>query len=131
MGDLAETIRNATAGVVPQLLTDLANCTVTTTRNLKTRDTAQRPTINPTHPISGGQWYVREVADAHVQRVWGATANVTMEASVPIGTDVQENDVVSITAGDFAGTVLEINQLRRQPLGNKIDIALGPTGQAP
>jgi len=130
MGDLADAIRNATA-VIPDVLRSLASSTVTTTRYTKGRDAAQRPTQTASHPITGGQWKITEVADGHVQRVWGVTANVTMEAAVPIDTDVQENDVVSITAGDYAGTVLEIDQIRRLPLANKIDIALGPTGQQP
>jgi transcription antitermination factor NusG len=61
--------------------------------------------------------------------VWGQTADVAAEATVPITTDVAENDVVQITAGDFAGMVYEVKQLRRNPLGNKIDVALGYTGQ--
>ena len=128
---LADTIRKATSKAVPKVLAGMAKSTVTTTRMVKTRDAAQRPVSTPTHPITGALWYVTEVADAHVQRVWGAGANVTAEAMVPIGTDVQENDVISITAGDLAGSVFEIDQLRRDYNGSNILIALGPTGQTP
>jgi hypothetical protein len=126
---LRDTIRKATGAVVPKLLTGLAGSTVTTTRNVRTRDAAQRTVLTPAHPITGGSWYIKEIADAHVQRVWGATSGAQAEAAVPLGTDVAEDDVVTVTAGDFAGKVYEIEQLRHDPLGSRILIALGPTGQ--
>ena len=128
---LADSIRAATSKVVPQVLEGMAKSTVTTTRYAKGRDAAARPSRTPSHPISGALWFVREVADAHVQRVWGTTSAAQAEAMVPLGTDVAEDDVVQITAGDFAGEVYEIEQLRRDPNGSRILIALGPTGQQP
>lgn len=128
---LRDTIRNATAGVVPKLLGELAGSTVTTTRQTKTRDEAGRPANTPTHPITDGAWWITEIADAKAQRAWGIGSNASAQAVVPLGTDVQEDDVVRVTAGDFAGEIYEVEQLRRDPLGNRILVALGPTGQTP
>ena len=128
---LADAIRKATAGIVPKVLREFAKSTVTSTRYASTRDAAGRPSRTPSHPVSGAAWYVREIADAHVLRVWGTASTATAEAQVPLTTDVRENDVVQITAGDLAGNVYEVQQLRRDYNGNKIAIALGPTGQLP
>lgn len=130
---LRDIVQKATAQVVPKLIgpDGFAGSTVTTTRYTATKDAAGRPARTPSTPISGAAWYVREVANAHVQRVWGITSGAIAEAQVPIGTDVADNDVVAITAGDFAGNVYEIERVKRDPLGNRILIALGPTGQTP
>jgi hypothetical protein len=128
---LADAIRKATSKTVPDVIEGMAKSTVTTTRYTKGRDSAARPTNTPSHPITAKRWWIREVGQAHVQRVWGQTADVQAQTTVRLGTDVADNDVVQVTAGDFAGNVYEIKQMIRQPNANKIDIALGPTGQKP
>lgn len=128
---LRDAIRKATAGVVPQIIgpAGFAGSTVTTTRYVKVRDAAARSSNTPTHPIVGGQWYIREIADAHAQRVWGLTSSASAEAQLPLGTDVLENDVVHVDAGDFAGHTYEVQQTRTDLNGSRILVALGPTGQ--
>jgi hypothetical protein len=128
---LADVVRKATSKIVPKTVIGLAKSTVTTTRMVKTRDAAARTVNTPTHPITDGRWFIVEVADAHVQRVWGINANVTAEATLPLTTDVKEDDVVKVTAGDLAGDVFEVDQIRRDYNGNVMSVALGPTGQTP
>lgn len=127
---LRDTIKAATK-VVPQILKQMAGSTVTTTRYTKTRDAGQRVVNTPTHPIVAGSWYVREISTAHAQRVWGLQSAATAEATLPIGTDVADGDVVVITAGDFAGNKYEVEGggTRHDPLGNRILVALIPTGK--
>jgi hypothetical protein len=127
---LRDTIKAATK-VVPSILDQMAGSTVTTTRYVKTRDAAQRVVNTPTHPITGGDWYIREISTAHAQRVWGLQSAATAEAALPLGTDVADGDVVVITAGDFAGNKYEIEGggTRHDPLGNRVLVALIPTGK--
>lgn len=126
---LRDTIRNATASVVPQVLTELAGSTVTTTRQAMGRDVAARPLGTPSNPITGARWYIREIAQGHAQRVFGQTSAASAEAQIALDADVQAGDVVKVTAGDFVGAVYEIEQFRRDPLGNRTLVALAPTGQ--
>lgn len=126
---LRDTIRNATASVVPRTLAELAGSTVTTTRYAVTKDIAARPSHTPSNPITGAQWYIHEIAQGHAQRVYGETTSATAEAQVPLTTNVQAGDVVKVTAGDYVGAVYEIEQIRRDPLGNRTLVALGATGK--
>lgn len=126
---LHDIISDATAAVVPQTLTDLANSTVTTTRYVKGRDAANRVTNTPTNPLTDVQWWITEIADAHAQRVYGLQSQASAEAQVPLGTDVQQLDVVRVSAGDFAGEKYEVEQFMRDPLANMMRIALAPTGK--
>jgi flavoprotein len=131
---IADAIAKATAGVVPKLIgpTGFARSTVTTTRrDAVTRDQAGRRNAAPTYPIVDGKWMVKEIALARAQRVWGMQSTATAEATLPLGADVQFDDVVNVTEGDYAGTVYEVVQTRRDPLGNRLLVALGPTGQTP
>lgn len=129
---LRDAIRKATAAVVPKLIgpDGFAASTVTTTRYAKGRDAAARATNTASHPITDGEWFIREIADGHAQRVWGSTSSASAEAMLPLGTDVADDDVVQVTAGDFAGHVYEVQQSRTDPNGSRIIVALGPTGQA-
>jgi transcription antitermination factor NusG len=129
-GALSAAIKRATR-VVPTILTQMAASVVTTTRFTKGRDEAARPTNTPWLPIIDGSWYIREITDARVQFVWGQNSNAAYEAQVPLGTDVEDNDVVRVTSGDFAGLVAEVEQRRLDPLGNRIVLALAPTGKPP
>lgn len=132
--NLGDVIQKATAGIVPQLIggeKGFARSTVTTTRNERTRDAAARPVTDPApgNPIQDAKWLITEIADGHVQRVWGVGSEASAEATVPLSSDVADNDVVTVTAGDFAGNVYEVEQIRRIPLGNVMKLALVPTGQ--
>lgn len=126
---LSDIIKSATASVVPSTLEGLAASTITTTRYVQTRDAANRPINTPSNPIVNGSWFIAEVADAHVQRVYGLQSAAVAEALVPFGTDVAFNDVVRVTAGDYAGEKYEVEQFVRDPLANMIRIALKPTGK--
>lgn len=126
---LRDAIKKATAKVVPKVLTDLASSTVTTTRYVKTRDAANRPINTPANPIVDGSWFITEIADAAVQRVYGLKSGAVAEALVPLGTDIAELDVVRVTAGDHAGQIYEVEQLLRDPLANMQRVALAATGK--
>lgn len=128
---LSDVIKDATAAVVPNLLEELAGSTVTTTRYVSTRDAAGRPVNTPSNPISGARWFIQEISSAHAQRVWGLQTAAVAEAMIPIGSDVADNDVVTVTAGDFGGNRYEIEGggTRRDPLANMITVALMPTGK--
>lgn len=126
---LRDIIQNATASVVPGVLAGMAGSTVTTTRYTKTLDSANRPVNTKTNPIVDGSWWITEIADAVAQRVYGLNSAASAEALVPIGTDLEELDVVRVTAGDFAGEKYEIEQTMRDPLANMVRVALKPTGK--
>lgn len=127
---LSDTIRNATSQVIPATLESLAASTVTTTRYSTALGTAGRPSTAKTNPITDAQWYISEITDAQTQRGWGLNSAASAEALIPIGADVQPNDVVRVTAGDFAGDTYEVEQLRRDPLANMVAVALKPTGKS-
>lgn len=128
---LRDTISEITAGVVPNLLEEMAGSTVTTTRYTDTKDAAARVVKTPSNPVAGAQWFIQEISTAHAQRVWGIQSAAKAEAMIPLGTDVADGDVVTVTAGAFAGNKYEIEGggTRKDPLANMITVALLPTGK--
>ena len=128
---LRDTIRRATAAVVPRIISGLAGSTVDTTRFSRETDAARRASRTPFNPLLGSKWFISELADARRSRVWGDESAATAEAMIPIGSDVEPDDVVEVISGDFAGSIYEIEQRQRVPLGNMILVALAPTQQIP
>jgi hypothetical protein len=126
---LRDIIKKATAQTVPKVLRELASSTVTTTRYAQTLGPGNRPVNATTNPIVDGEWFIQEITDAAVQRVYGLQSAASAEANVPLDTDVERLDVVRVTAGDFAGEKYEVEQFVRDPLANMTRVALAPTGK--
>jgi hypothetical protein len=128
---LADAVRKATAGIVPKLIgpEGFATSIVDTTRQVKTRDAANRVVTTPYNPLLAATWYIRELSTGTAQRIWGLQSAATAEAQVAVGTDVQPDDVIRVIGGDFAGTQYEVGEIKRQPLANRWLLELVPTGQ--
>jgi len=134
---LADTLRAATSVIATSVLPGLAKSTVTVKRAPSSSAAGARnpdgtPVTLGSYPAvyTGIQIYIEEPKGGHMMYAWGQETKAQYEAQIPIGLDIRENDSVIVTAGDFAGIDMKVEQKQSIPNGNIAALALSGTVRA-
>ena len=133
---LADTLRAATSVIATSVLPGLAKSTVTVKRPPSSSAAGARnpdgtsvtlggyPTV-----LAGIQIYIEQPKGGHMMYAWGQETKAEYESQIPIGLDIRENDSVLVTAGDFAGIDMKVEQRQAIPNGNVAVLALSGTAR--
>lgn len=68
---------------------------------------------------------ISQITFERLQDMWGADASVTAEGICTDSRDIQEDDVIVVTSGDYLGQAFGVLQVKPSPLSGALVLALG------
>lgn len=68
---------------------------------------------------------IAAVTEQSLQQLWGLESGVIAEGTATDAVDIDSDDVVMVTAGDYTGDVYRVVDVKPRPLAGKILLGLG------